>query len=62
MNGGPAPARTGTRAAQAAGKARFTLGADVDDDHLDAGRALDLVDGVAYALHGTSRWPGLQDS
>jgi predicted ATPase/DNA-binding XRE family transcriptional regulator len=44
----------------AAGRARSTLGADAYDDHVDAGRALDLDAAVAYALAlpvtaGTSR-------
>jgi predicted ATPase/DNA-binding XRE family transcriptional regulator len=38
------------KAAQAAARARAALGADVYDDRLDAGRALDLDDAVAYAL------------
>jgi hypothetical protein len=39
------------KTAQAAGHALAALGADAYDDHLDAGRALDLDDAVAYALH-----------
>jgi predicted ATPase/transcriptional regulator with XRE-family HTH domain len=39
-------------AAQAAKRARTALGADAYDDHLDAGRALDLDDAVAFALGG----------
>jgi hypothetical protein len=34
----------------AAARARNTLGADAYDDHVDAGRALDLDAAVAYAL------------
>jgi hypothetical protein len=38
------------KAAQAVKRARTALGADVYDDHLDAGRALGLDDAAAFAL------------
>jgi hypothetical protein len=38
------------KAAQGAKRAPTALGADVNDDHLDAGRALGLDDAAAFAL------------